>query len=129
MISHTELSTTDWQQHLRNGKFVWVRSFIGTQRHTADGHFKVTILENQGTEGQIERRLMMETEQNYTPDQLDEWVVDVISPETALERATLIIEAYNEIEQRATQEERYAASGFPSAGGSDWGNGSSCGDK
>ncbi|HRD10802.1 MAG TPA: hypothetical protein PLI79_02965 [Mycobacterium sp.] len=121
MTPQIEPSTTNWQQHLGDGEFVWVRSFIGTQRVAADGYFKVTILENQGTDGQIERRLMMETEQDYSPDQVDEWVVDVVSPETALERATLIIEACNEIEQRATQEGRYTASGFPSAGGSDWG--------
>ena len=121
MTPQIEPSTTNWQQHLGDGEFVWVRSFIGTQRVAADGYFKVTILENQGTDGQIERRLMMETEQDYSPDQVDEWVVEVISPETARERASLIIEACSEIELRATQEGLYTATGFPSAGGSYWG--------
>ena len=55
MNPQIDLSTTNWQQHLGDGEFVWVRSFTGTQRVTADGHFRVTILGNQGSDGHIER--------------------------------------------------------------------------
>ena len=113
--------TTMWQQHTGNGNFVWVRSIAGTQRVSADGHFMVTILANHRDDGLVEHRIHIQTDEEYTPDMLDEWREDVVTPAVARERATLIIEACDEIDRREANEQGWVRGGPPTAGGSQWG--------
>ena len=88
-----------WYQHQGNGKFTWVTSTIQSERETEDGHFKVIVMENDHDNGFIERRVMTATEQEYSPDMVDEWRDDVVTPDIARERALLVIAACDESDQ------------------------------
>jgi hypothetical protein len=109
-----------WYQHQGNGKFTWVTSTIQSERETEDGHFKVIVMENDHDNGFIERRVMTATEQEYSPDMVDEWRDDVVTPDIARERALLVIAACDEIDQ-LNEADNWQGVRPPSTGGTAWG--------
>lgn len=113
-------NTTWWYQHQGNGEFVVVDSTAGTVRYTRDHHFRVTVLENQYADGFIERRVRTEVEEEFTPDMPNEWRDDVVTPDIARERALLILEACDEIDER-NHADHWLGPRPVSTGGAAWG--------
>jgi hypothetical protein len=113
-------NTWQWYQHQGNGEFIFITSTIRSECETEDGHFKVAVLENLHDNGFIERRLMTATESEYSPDMIDEWRDDVVTPDIARERALLVIAACDESDQ-LNEADNWPGVRPPSTGGAEWG--------
>lgn len=111
-------TTTWWYQHQGHGQFTQVYSTVGTIRVAKEGHFK-TVLEILHENGFVERRVMTETEEEYMPDNPDEWRVDVATPDIGRERALLILDACEEIDVLSRADDMGERP--PSTGGAEWG--------
>jgi hypothetical protein len=80
----------------------------------------VIVMENCHDNGFIERRIMTATDVEYSPDMVDEWRDDVVTPDIARERALLVIAACDEIDQ-LNEADNWQGVRPPSTGGAAWG--------